>query len=82
MLFFYHIREPDYVKKGFNENIAYNNSKFIILSKGCSGIENVDKTYLYELNQTLYLTANKTISTNPCDYLFGKYLRKIICFSH
>ena len=82
MLFFYHIGEPDYVSKGLAPftnplNIAYNNSKFVILSKGCGKIENVDKTYLYELNQTLYLTANKSISVNPCDYLFKGFLRKL-----
>ncbi len=84
LLFFNHVLEPSYVHNktfmsGFPVILKNKDYTLIGNNNSCTKIEELDRTYMVMLNETVYLVWNKSIETNPCNILFSNQFMKKAC---
>jgi len=82
LLVFNHISEPDYVhNKTFMSGlpIIFQNEDYTLIGNNCTGIKELDRTYIDMLNETVYLIWNESVETNPCNILFSNKFMKKTC---
>ena len=77
ILLAYSAREPTYTLDSeflHQFPVYFEDSRMIILGSGCAEINTVDKLYLDELNESIYLIHNYTIETDPYQVLLDKFI--------